>query len=197
MNATQHAEQIVREATGCTSEQAGEAVWSLIDAGWQPPDLPSSEELLTTDQAAVSEPVPIDPEIVLVAHTDGACSGNPGPGGWAVVLSQNGRIIAEHSGGDPATTSNRMELAAIRETLQRVPASIKLKIVTDSALVIGWLSKGWKRNEPRIAALCAEIDPLLVDRNCTFEKIAGHRGHDLNERADRLAVAAIPRLPVR
>src|SRR5207302_2262234 len=123
LNATERAEHIIRDATGCTSEQAGAVLSKLIDAGWQPPE-PSSDaqdESPVAAETAPSKSATIDPEQVLIAHTDGACSGNPGPGGWAVVLSQNGGVIAEHSGGDPATTNNRMELAAIRETLQRVP----------------------------------------------------------------------------
>jgi hypothetical protein len=74
----------------------------------------------STEDAAASA---YDSDQVIIAHTDGACSGNPGPGGWAVVFSQGGKEVAEHSGGALATTNNRMELTAVREALRRAPES--------------------------------------------------------------------------
>jgi RNase H len=71
---------------------------------------------ISTEETAASA---YDPDQVIIAHTDGACSGNPGPGGWAVVFSQGGKEVAEHSGGSLATTNNRMELTAVREALKR------------------------------------------------------------------------------
>ena len=134
-------------------------------------------------------------EDILTAHTDGACSGNPGPGGWAVVFSNAGAIIAEHSGHAERSTNNRMEVTAVREAVRLVPPGVRLEIATDSLNVIGWLSQGWKRNEPTNAALCREIDALIVAHKetggkITFRHVRGHRGDVLNERADLLATDA-------
>jgi ribonuclease HI len=154
-------------------------------------------------EAAVTATVPISTEAILVAHTDGACSGNPGPGGWGVVFSQAGAIVDEFSGGDVYTTNNRMELTAIGEAIRRAPRDVILEIATDSNNAIGWLSLGWKRNDPRIGALCADIDRLRAERAAAssdksgevrFRHVRGHRGDWLNERADRLATAAIARV---
>ena len=134
----------------------------------------------------------VDPGLILVANTDGACSGNPGPGGWAVVFSQGGEILGKHSGGALATTNNRMELMAIREALRQAPADVAVEIVTDSQNCIGWLSKGWKRNAPDVAAICLDIDTQLAARKVAFRWVRGHDGDTLNEQADRVAVAAIP-----
>lgn len=139
----------------------------------------------------------------LVAHTDGACKGNPGPGGWAVVFSQADKAIAEFSGSNPNTTNNRMELTAVREAIRQAPKNVKLEIVTDSKLVIGWLSQGFKRNEPSIAVLCGEIDTLRAGRGfalddptggISFTYVRGHQGDKFNERADKLANEAIAAL---
>jgi ribonuclease HI len=146
---------------------------------------------IPTATAGETASVEVDPSLPLIAHTDGACSGNPGPGGWAVVFSQGGKEVAEHSGGSLATTNNRMELTAVREALKRAPEGIAMEVVTDSQNVIGWLSKGWKRNDPLIAAICRKIDRLLAARKVTFRWVKGHDGDPLNERVDRLAVAAI------
>jgi len=131
---------------------------------------------------------------VVTIHTDGACSGNPGPGGWSAILTC-GEHRKELSGGEPDTTSNRMELTAVLKGLHALTKPCKVTIVTDSANVIGWLSLGWKRKNAQIAALCAEIERVIEAKGLTveFQKVAGHAGHPLNERADQLAVAAIPR----
>jgi ribonuclease HI len=86
-----------------------------------------------------------------------------------------------------------MELTAVREALRLAPAGVAMEIITDSKNVIGWLSQGWKRKEATIAALCREIDPLLALRPCVFRWVRGHKGDALNERVDKLAVAAIPK----
>lgn len=190
----QAAVQLICEVTCCDVGQAALAVRRLIAAGWSPP-APSTASAALVDQAAEAAEAAALPlwyrsKAPLLAYTDGACSGNPGPGGWAVVLSRQGRVLAEYSGGVRHTTNNQMELTAVLETLRRVPAETPLTIVTDSALVIGWLTKGWKRNNPVNAALCQQIDALLAGRTCRFDKVGGHRGDLLNERADRLAVTA-------
>ena len=131
---------------------------------------------------------------VVTIHTDGACSGNPGKGGWAAILTC-GEHQKELSGGLLETTNNRAELTAVLMGLDAIRVPCQVTIVTDSANVIGWLSRGWKRKNAQIAALCAEIERVIEARGLTveFQKVAGHAGHPLNERADQLAVAAIPR----
>lgn len=142
----------------------------------------------------------------LVAHTDGACSGNPGPGGWGVLLEalSGGKVVKtrELSGGEADTTNNRMELmAAIMalETLER-PASIT--IVTDSAYVkngvTAWIH-GWKRNGWKTASkkpvknveLWQRLDEAQARHDVTWKWIKGHAGHPENERADELARAGM------
>jgi ribonuclease HI len=136
---------------------------------------------------------------IVTVHTDGACSGNPGPGGWGVVFSFEGFNLAEFSGSDDDTTNNKMELAAAREAIRRAPLMASLVVVTDSLNVIGWLSRGWKRNDAGIAAVCREIDTLRAERAAagggavTFRHVKGHNGDALNERADTLATGAIKR----
>ena len=131
---------------------------------------------------------------VVTIHTDGACSGNPGKGGWAAILTC-GEHQKELSGGLPDTTNNRAELTAVLMGLDAIRVPCQVTIVTDSANVIGWLSQGWKRKNAQIAALCVEIERVIEAKSLTveFQKVAGHAGHPLNERADQSAVAAIPR----
>jgi RNase H len=115
---------IISTATGCTLAEAQNVVDELIAGGWTPPDtdhLPSdgaASPVLTTALPGLST---ISIGDVLVAHTDGACSGNPGPGGWAVVFSQGDKAIAEYSGCEFDTTNNRMELTAVREAISHAP----------------------------------------------------------------------------
>ena len=127
-------------------------------------------------------------------YTDGASSGNPGPGGWAAVLTSRSHK-KEISGGNPDTTNNQMELQAVLSaicTLRRPCCDVV--IVTDSRNVIGWLSQGWKRKNPQIRALCDEIEAAIRTgcHEVSFEKVKGHAGHPMNERADQLAREAIP-----
>jgi ribonuclease HI len=92
-----------------------------------------------------------------------------------------------------------MELTAVREAIRQAPLGAALAITTDSKNVIGWLSQGWKRNDPAIAKLCGEIDALRLERAkaeggaVTFHHVLGHQGNALNERADKLATGAIKR----
>jgi ribonuclease HI len=140
--------------------------------------------------------------------TDGACSGNPGPGGWAaIVVPADGGEPVELSGGDPATTNNRMEYTAALEGLRALPAGSRVCIVTDSQLMLnsmtqwlaGWKRKGWKtaggdpvKNQDLVKALDAEI----ARHEVRWHWVRGHETGDahahkaLNDRADRLAVAA-------
>ncbi|MDD3589593.1 MAG: ribonuclease HI [Thermoguttaceae bacterium] len=142
------------------------------------------------------------PEVVL--YTDGACSGNPGPGGWAFVLRHvaSGKEL-ERSGGEADTTNNRMELQAVVEGLSALTRSTSVRLVSDSAYVLNGLStwiKSWKRNdwkrkvgtkmvEVKNVDLWQRLDELAAEHKVEFFKIKGHSGHPENERCDELAVA--------
>jgi ribonuclease HI len=175
--------------TNCTFAEAEAALAALIEAGWQGPSgqletaLPGTADNLCGAGG------------VLMAHTDGACSGNPGPGGWAVVFSQGGVVVSEHCGRVDHATNNQMELMAIREAVSRAPLDADLEILTDSRNAVGWLADRWKRNNPVIAALCRNIESLKAKRSgkITYKHVRGHQGNTLNERADRLATGAIQR----
>jgi len=128
--------------------------------------------------------------------TDGACSGNPGPGGWAYILSM-GIHTKELSGGEAQTTNNRMELTALLEGLQALKKPCDVRVVSDSKYVIdafekdwlsGWQRKNWKniKNPDLWQALVRAARPHTL----TFEWVQGHAGHPENERADQLAVQA-------
>jgi ribonuclease HI len=133
--------------------------------------------------------------------TDGACSGNPGPGGWAAILLWRGHE-RELSGGEPTTTNNRMELMGVIAGLRALQRPSRVLILTDSAYLEraftdGWLER-WKRNGWRTAAkkpvanqdLWEALDEATDGHTIRFRRIKGHAGVELNERADRLAVAA-------
>ncbi|WP_339113433.1 ribonuclease HI [Thioclava sp. GXIMD2076] len=138
----------------------------------------------------------------LFAYTDGACSGNPGPGGWGVLmLAKNGETILKErtlEGGEAETTNNRMELLAAISALETLARPSKITIITDSAYVkngvTGWIH-GWKRNGWKTAAkkpvknvdLWQRLDEAQARHEVTWEWIKGHAGHPENERADELA----------
>ncbi len=133
----------------------------------------------------------------VVIHTDGACSGNPGPGGWGAVLEFDGRE-RELFGGAPATTNNRMELTAAIEALRVLKEGASAELHTDSEYlkkgITQWI-RGWKRNGWRTSArapvknadLWRALDALTSTRDVDWRWVRGHAGHDLNERADELA----------
>ena len=137
----------------------------------------------------------------VVVHTDGACSGNPGPGGWGAIL-QSGDHQKQLKGGEPHTTNNRMELTAAIEALEALKKPCEVDLYTDSQYVrqgiTGWIH-GWKKNGWRTAdkkpvknvdlwqRLAAALEPHQVE----FLWVRGHAGHPENERADALARAAI------
>lgn len=131
--------------------------------------------------------------------TDGACSGNPGPGGFGAILRCEGRE-KELSGGEAHTTNNRMELMGVITALEALKFPCKVKLTTDSKYVVdgitkgwaaGWKKRGWKKGDGKPA-----LNPDLWDRLLTLLDvheveicwIKGHAGHDENERCDRLAV---------
>ncbi len=129
--------------------------------------------------------------------TDGACSGNPGPGGWGAILRYDGHE-KELSGGEAETTNNRMELMAAIKALEALKRSCKVDVYTDSSYVqqgvmewlAGWKAKGWPQRIKN-KDLWQELDTLLQKHDIRFHWIKGHAGHPENERADELARKAI------
>ncbi len=144
----------------------------------------------------------------VIVYTDGACSGNPGPGGWAALLKHPAtETIKTISGGQPDTTNNRMELMAAIEGLRALKPDTagKVKLVSDSEYVIkgitewikGWIANGWRRGKKAGAPpvknddLWKILHELSSQFDITYEHVRGHSGHPENEECDRLAVAAI------
>ena len=137
----------------------------------------------------------------VIIHTDGACSGNPGPGGWGVIL-QWGDHRKELKGGEPNTTNNRMELTAAIMALEGLKRPCTVELHTDSEYlrqgITTWIQK-WKRNGWRTADrkpvknvdLWQRLEAALSQHKVRWHWVRGHAGHDLNERADQLARAAI------
>lgn len=132
-------------------------------------------------------------------YTDGACSGNPGPGGWAAILTY-GENERELSGGERETTNNRMELMAVISALTALKESCEVELWTDSQYIekainegwlAGWKRRGWKRKggELKNIELWQELDRLLGLHRVNFNWLKGHDGHEYNERCDALAVA--------
>jgi ribonuclease HI len=137
----------------------------------------------------------------VIVHTDGACSGNPGPGGWGAILRWNGHT-RELKGSEPHTTNNRMELMAAIMALETLKRSCNVEVHTDSQYLRDGITKwihGWKRNGWRTAEkkpvknaeLWQRLDAALTHHHVSWHWVRGHAGHDLNERADELARAAI------
>ncbi len=145
-----------------------------------------------------------DGEEIVEIHTDGACSGNPGPGGWAAILAWKGRQ-KEISGAEPETTNNRMELLAAIRALEALKRPMRVRIYTDSEYLrrgmTEWL-EGWKRRGWRTAGkkpvknrdLWERLDELCRRHRVEWRWLKGHAGDPLNERADRLAREAIRHL---
>ena len=137
-------------------------------------------------------------------YTDGACRGNPGPGGWGAVLLHNGRE-RELSGADPATTNNRMELTAVIEALAALKRPVKARIYTDSQYVrlgilewvANWKKRGWKtadRKPVKNQDLWERLEALAATHDLEWHWVKGHSGVPGNERCDALANEAIDRL---
>jgi ribonuclease HI len=159
-----------------------------------------ADEKLESDQAS--------PEKVLRVvqlYTDGACSGNPGPGGWAFILRdlKTGKELTG-SGGERDSTNNRMELQAVIEGLKALKKSCHVQLFADSKYVLqgmtewmkGWKAKGWKRTEGgklkplKNAEQWQELDRLIALHKITYNHVRGHSGHEENERCDVMAVEA-------
>jgi ribonuclease HI len=141
-------------------------------------------------------------------YTDGACSGNPGPGGWAFILVHpaTGKTL-ERSGGEPETTNNRMELRAVIEGLSTLKRPARVELFTDSVYVgkglmdymPKWKANGWRRKEGtkflpvKNEELWRRLDELVARHQVKYTRVAGHSGHPENDRVDQMAVAAYQR----
>ena len=140
----------------------------------------------------------------VIVHTDGACSGNPGPGGWGAILEWNGHR-KEIKGGEPHTTNNRMELTAAIMALEALKRPCTAEIHTDSqylrqgitAWILAWKRNGWRTADKKPVKnvdLWQRLDAALAHHQVRWHWVRGHAGHDLNERADELAREAIGEL---
>jgi ribonuclease HI len=134
--------------------------------------------------------------------SDGACRGNPGPGGWGALLRFNG-TEKELYGGEPATTNNRMELTAVIRALAALKRPSRVKVYTDSQYVqkgisewiASWKRRGWRTADKKAvknADLWRELDELAARHHVEWHWVRGHAGHPENERADELANKGIP-----
>ena len=134
-------------------------------------------------------------------YTDGACSGNPGPGGWGAILEYMGHE-KELSGGDPDTTNNRMELTAVIIALEQLKEPCRVELYSDSKYVIdalekgwvwGWKKRGWIKSDKKPALnadLWERLLPLVTRHQVSYHWVKGHAQNPKNNRCDQLAVAA-------
>ena len=140
-------------------------------------------------------------------YTDGACKGNPGPGGWGALLQFDGRE-KELCGGEPATTNNRMELTAVIRALEALRRRCEIDLYTDSQYVqkgisewiVSWKRRGWKTADKKPVKnvdLWLELDRLAGGHDIRWHWVRGHAGHAENERADQLANKGIESLQQR
>ena len=156
-----------------------------------------TDSQLTFDDLTPSVPHPS----TAVIFCDGACSGNPGPGGWGCIVEIGGER-REFSGGAARTTNNQMEMQAFIEGIKQTPEGAKVRVVTDSEYLVkgvtqwlkGWIRNGWQtaaRKPVKNQELWREINLLINARTVTMEWVRGHAGHAENERCDELARMAI------
>ena len=144
----------------------------------------------------------------ITIYTDGACSGNPGPGGWGAVLI-HGETIRELSGGEPATTNNRMEMLGVIRALEALKERCKVKVHSDSAYVINcfrdrwyvrWERNGWKNSKKEPVEnrdLWERMIALVGSHDVEWIKVKGHSGDHWNERCDELARTEAAKYPAR
>lgn len=152
------------------------------------------------------DPVNIKQLPIVHLFTDGACSGNPGPGGWAFILRHpSSKAERESSGGEPATTNNRMELRAVIEGLSALTRRSRVELYSDSKYVLdglkswlaSWKKRGWKtanKQPVKNIDLWQALDALMEKHDVDFHWIRGHAGHPENERCDELAVLEIKKM---
>ena len=126
---------------------------------------------------------------MITIYTDGACSGNPGIGGWGVVIIDSSKEPVFLSGGENNTTNNRMELTAVIRGLEATPEGSSSVINSDSQYIVNTMNLGWKRNANK--DLWGALDSLVKSRDVKFIWVKGHAGNTWNEKADRLAVEAM------
>jgi len=140
---------------------------------------------------------------IVEAYTDGACSGNPGPGGWGVLMRM-GNHEKELYGGEAHTTNQQMELQAAVEALRALSKPCQVTIISDSKYVVqgmsewihNWKKKGWKTASKKPVSNLERwqaLDQLAAKHDVTWQWIKGHAGHEGNERADELARRGVPR----
>ncbi|MEW6538685.1 MAG: ribonuclease HI [Pseudomonadota bacterium] len=150
----------------------------------------------------------MSPSDHVIIHTDGACKGNPGPGGWGAVLQAGGGHEKELWGGEPNTTNNRMELMAAIMALEALKRPCKVELHTDSKYVMqgitewmrGWKARGWltaDKKPVKNAELWQRLDAARLRHDVKWRWVKGHAGHELNERADQLANRGVAELPRR
>lgn len=144
--------------------------------------------------------MPVRPDVVI--YSDGACSGNPGPGGWGAIL-KSGKHERELSGGARDTTNNRMELTAALEALRALTQPCNVTLFTDSEYLKrgitewlpNWKKRNWQRKEGKLANvdLWMKLDEEIARHEISWRWVSGHAGNRLNERVDQLARKAIPK----
>src|ERR1700761_4981428 len=146
----------------------------------------------------------MDSENTVELFTDGACLGNPGPGGWAAILRYKG-TERELSGGEPMTTNNRMEMMAVIQGLRALTRACRIEVFTDSQYVQkgitewikGWKKRGWKtadKKPVKNADLWQRLEEGASRHEVQWHWVRGHNGHDYNERADILARNAVQKI---
>ncbi|NBB63829.1 ribonuclease HI [Pseudomonas sp. ODNR1LW] len=147
----------------------------------------------------------MSPSDHVIIHTDGACKGNPGPGGWGAVLQAGGGHEKELWGGEANTTNNRMELMAAIMALEALKRPCKVELHTDSKYVMqgitewlrGWKARGWltaDKKPVKNADLWQRLDAARLKHDVKWRWVKGHAGHELNERADQLANRGVAEL---
>jgi len=140
----------------------------------------------------------------VIIHTDGACKGNPGPGGWGAILQAGGKT-KELCGGEPVTTNNRMELTAAIMALEALTRTCQVDLHTDSKYLMdgitgwihGWKARGWKTADKKPVKnddLWKRLDAARARHEVKWHWVKGHAGHELNERADQLANLGIEQM---
>jgi len=150
--------------------------------------------------ASTPEPAAERPAVEI--FTDGACRGNPGPGGWGAIL-RYGEVEKELSGGEPATTNNRMEMTAAIAGLEALKRPCRVRLYTDSQYLrdgimqwlAGWKARGWRTADKKPVKnvdLWQRLDAAAAPHQVEWLWVRGHAGHPENERADALARAAVP-----